>query len=98
MKTDTPKTILLSEYTPPAYLVPSIDLEFRLDPHATRVTAVSRMERTADTPADAPLVLSGLLTRQIGEVCHAYESAFRFSEPATREDWVRLDARRRGPD
>ncbi|MGV0758748.1 aminopeptidase N [Tistrella mobilis] len=59
MKTDTPKTILLSEYTPPAYLVPSIDLEFRLDPHATRVTAVSRMERTADTPADAPLVLNG---------------------------------------
>ena len=48
--------------------------------------------------ADAPLVLSGLLTRQIGEVRQAYESAFRFSEPATREDWVRLDAWRRGPD
>ncbi|MEN2975676.1 aminopeptidase N [Tistrella bauzanensis] len=59
MKTDLPKTILLAEYAPPAYQVSTIDLEFRLDPHATRVTATSRFDRMAGAAADAPLVLDG---------------------------------------
>lgn len=46
---------------------------------------------------DAPLVLSGLLTRQIESVKQAYVGAFSFGPGATRDDWVRLDARRNGP-
>lgn len=40
----------------------------------------------------APLILSGLLTRQIDTVRGAYDSAFTFGEPAIQDDWVRLDA------
>ncbi len=53
--------VRLSDYRPPAWLVERVDLAFRLDPAATRVTA--RMifrpnpDRAADTPPD--LVLDG---------------------------------------
>jgi len=45
--------------------------------------------------SNAPLVLSGLLSRQIADVEDAYSSAFEFDEGARQEDWIRLYARRR---
>ncbi|MES1929478.1 ribosomal protein L11 methyltransferase [Salinisphaera dokdonensis CL-ES53] len=53
---------------------------------------------TGHAAPGAPLVLSGLLTRQIEDVKNAYTGAFTFEESAIREDWVRLDARRNGHD
>lgn len=49
---------------------------------------------TRHAKPNAPLILSGLLTRHIDTVKQAYASAFSFDDGATREDWVRLDARR----
>ena len=51
---------------------------------------------TAHAAPGAPLVLSGLLTRQIEEVRNAYDRAFEFAEPAVEEDWVRLNGWRHG--
>ncbi len=60
MKTDTPQTILLEDYRPPAFLVDSIALTFDLDPDATRVRAESRLRRNpARDEAGAPLTLYG---------------------------------------
>ncbi|HZD26488.1 MAG TPA: aminopeptidase N, partial [Alphaproteobacteria bacterium] len=60
MKTDTPQTIRLADYRPPAFLVDSIELTFDLDPEATRVRAESRLRRNrARGEADAPLTLYG---------------------------------------
>lgn len=38
----------------------------------------------------APIVLAGLLSRQINEVIAPYESAFGFEEPVIEQDWARL--------
>ena len=34
MRTDTPQPIRLSDYSPPAFLIDEIKLDFQLDPHA----------------------------------------------------------------
>ncbi len=63
-----PQTILLADYTPPAYLIDTVDLTFELDPGATIVSsriAVRRNPQHADAPqaalasraAPAPLLL-----------------------------------------
>ncbi len=51
---------------------------------------------TAHAAPGAPLVLSGLLTRQIEDVKNAYTRAFEFAEPVVEEDWVCLNGRRHG--
>jgi|CXWL01.1.fsa_nt_gi aminopeptidase N len=51
------KTIKLSEYRPPDYLIDEIALVFSLDPNATLVAARSQVRRVGD--ASAPLVLHG---------------------------------------
>ncbi|WP_265947364.1 aminopeptidase N [Dechloromonas sp. A34] len=58
MKTDTPQTVYLKDYTPPAYLVDTVDLDFNIEPGGTTVTATLAMRRN---PASAgqPLVLDG---------------------------------------
>ncbi|HXE37562.1 MAG TPA: aminopeptidase N [Azonexus sp.] len=58
MKTDTPQTVYLKDYTPPAYLVDTVDLDFNIEPGGTTVTASLAMRRN---PASAgqPLVLDG---------------------------------------
>jgi aminopeptidase N len=53
-------TVRLSDYEPPAFLVDSIELEFDLDPKATRVLNRMRVRRAAGAPADAPLRLDGV--------------------------------------
>jgi len=49
---------------------------------------------SAHAAADAPLVLSGLLSRQIDAVKNAYVRTFDFGPGASQDDWIRLDARR----
>ncbi|RPH67261.1 MAG: aminopeptidase N [Burkholderiales bacterium] len=63
MRTDQPVTIRRVDYTPPAFLVDEIRLEFDLDPDDTRVRSTLRLRRNPGFRAPdgraAPLVLDG---------------------------------------
>ena len=58
MKTDTPQTIYLKDYTPPAYLVDTVELDIDIRPGATTVGARLAMRRNPAAAAQ-PLVLDG---------------------------------------
>jgi aminopeptidase N len=49
MKTDTPQTIYLKNYTPPAFLVDTVDLDFVIETGSTTVTATLTMRRNPAT-------------------------------------------------
>ncbi|MDW7773396.1 MAG: aminopeptidase N [Desulfobulbaceae bacterium] len=53
------KTIFLKDYTPPSYLVTTIDLKFELDETATRVHSKIRFYRNSHAGNTAPLELDG---------------------------------------
>jgi aminopeptidase N len=57
MRTDTPPPVRLADYKPPAFLVDEVDLDFRLEPNATRVRARLSLRRNGD--GDEPLFLNG---------------------------------------
>ncbi|MHB8530932.1 MAG: aminopeptidase N, partial [Caulobacteraceae bacterium] len=57
MRTDDPQPIRLADYAPPAFLIDAIDLDFRLDPAATRVKAKLAIRRNGDHAL--PLKLNG---------------------------------------
>jgi aminopeptidase N len=44
MRTETPPTIRLKDYTAPAHLISHVSLDVALDPTATRVVATSRVK------------------------------------------------------
>ncbi|MGB8882617.1 MAG: aminopeptidase N [Azonexus sp.] len=58
MKTDTPQTVYLKDYTPPAFLVATVDLDFVIETGSTTVTATLAMRRNPAVAAQA-LVLDG---------------------------------------
>ncbi|MBK7415991.1 MAG: aminopeptidase N [Dechloromonas sp.] len=58
MKTETPQTIYLKDYTAPAYLVDTVDLDISIETSATTVTATLSMRRNPEVAAQ-PLVLDG---------------------------------------
>ena len=58
MKTDTPQTVYLKDYTPPAFLVDAVDLDFVIGADSTTVSATLAMRRNPATPKQ-PLVLDG---------------------------------------
>ncbi|WP_153129834.1 aminopeptidase N [Dechloromonas hortensis] len=58
MKTDTPPTIYLKDYTAPAYLVDTVDLDFVIAAGGTTVSATLAMRRNPAVAAQ-PLVLDG---------------------------------------
>ncbi len=58
MKTDTPQTIYLKDYTPPAFLVDTVDLDFVIEAGGTTVTATLALRRNPGVAAQ-PLVLDG---------------------------------------
>ena len=58
-KESAPRAIRLADYTPPAYLVDTVDLEFDLDEHATVVRSRLSLRRNPAAPAAQPLVLNG---------------------------------------
>ncbi|MBN9459823.1 MAG: aminopeptidase N [Burkholderiales bacterium] len=63
MRTDQPVTIRRTDYTPPAFLVDEVRLEFDLDPQRTRVHALLSVRRNPALPGAGnvrtPLVLNG---------------------------------------
>ena len=58
MKTDTPPTIFLKDYTPPAFFVDRVDLDFVIETGATTVSATLALRRNPARPP-RPLVLDG---------------------------------------
>ena len=60
MRTETPVTVFRKDYQPYPYAIPEVALAFDLDPESTQVHSTLRIERKADFPADAPLVLDGI--------------------------------------
>jgi aminopeptidase N len=58
MRTDTPQPIRLADYRPPAFLIDTVDLDFNLEPTATRVKARLAVRRNGDHAE--PLVLDGV--------------------------------------
>jgi len=58
MKTDTPQTIYLKDYTVPAYLIDTVDLDFNIESGGTTVTSTLAMRRNPAAAAQ-PLVLDG---------------------------------------
>ena len=53
MREHSPKAIYLKDYTPPEYLVESIDLLFELEEDDTRVTSRLALRRNPDSPSQA---------------------------------------------
>ena len=58
MKTDTPQTVYLKDYSVPAYLVDTVDLDFNIASEATMVSATLARRRNPARPGQ-PLVLDG---------------------------------------
>ncbi len=58
MKTDTPQTVYLKDYSVPAYLVDTVDLDFNIETGGTTVTSTLAMRRNP-AAASQPLVLDG---------------------------------------
>jgi len=58
MKTDTPQTIYLKDYTAPAYLVDTVDLDINIEAGVSTVTTTLAMRRNPVVSAQ-PLVLDG---------------------------------------
>ncbi|KNY23118.1 aminopeptidase N [Methylobacterium sp. ARG-1] len=59
MRTETPPLIRLEEYRPSDYLIDRVDLDIRLDPHATRIDATLALRPNPAGRAGAPLHLDG---------------------------------------
>ncbi len=59
MKTETPQTIYLKDYTPPAYLVDTVDLDVDIRPGSTTVTATLACRRNPAGAGAQALVLDG---------------------------------------
>jgi aminopeptidase N len=59
MRTETPPLIRLEEYRPSDYLIDRVDLDIRLEPHATRIDATLALRPNPAGRAGAPLHLDG---------------------------------------
>ncbi|HJE23632.1 MAG TPA: aminopeptidase N [Methylorubrum populi] len=59
MRTETPPTVRLADYRPSDHLIDRVELDVRLDPRDTRVTATLALRPNPAGRADAPLVLDG---------------------------------------
>jgi aminopeptidase N len=59
MRTDTPQIVRLEDYRPSDFLIDRVDLDIRLHPTETRITATLAMRPNPQGQAGAPLVLDG---------------------------------------
>ncbi|WP_395175147.1 aminopeptidase N [Roseibium alexandrii] len=59
MPSETPTTIKLEDYQPPAYRIEIANLDVLLDPTATKVISELKIARQPDTKPGAPLILDG---------------------------------------
>ncbi len=57
MRTDTPQPVRLKDYRPYPFVIETTDLEFTLDPTATKVRSTMKVRRVGD--AHAPMELNG---------------------------------------
>ncbi len=83
MRTDIAQPIRLTDYRPPDYLIDSVDLDVKLDPHATRVLARLTIRPNPRGRAGADLVLDGdsLVPRRIVLDGVALDCAANFVTP-----------------
>ena len=67
MATNTPPTIYLKDYTPPAWWIDTVDLDFCIETGATEVRSTLALRRNPAVSGSAPLVLDGeeLETRDV---------------------------------
>jgi aminopeptidase N len=63
MRTDLPQPIRLSDYKPPAFLVETVEMDFVLDPSATRVRTTLAFRRNGEHAE--PLTLDGVRLKLI---------------------------------
>lgn len=59
MRTDTPPVIQLADYSPSAYLIDEVSLDFKLSPKSTKVTSVLKMRPNPKVTEKASLRLDG---------------------------------------
>lgn len=59
MRTDTPLTIRLQDYRPSDFLIDRVDLDIRLHPQKTRITATLAMRPNPEGQSEAALILDG---------------------------------------
>ncbi|MBD8905924.1 aminopeptidase N [Methylorubrum zatmanii] len=59
MRTETPPTVRLADYRPSDHLIDRVELDVRLDPRDTRVTATLALRPNPAGRPDAPVVLDG---------------------------------------
>src|SRR5215208_2124030 len=59
MRTETPQIVRLEDYQPSDFLIDRVELDVRLHPTETRVTATLVMRPNPEGRSDAPLVLDG---------------------------------------
>src|SRR5215217_315298 len=59
MRTDTPQLVRLEDYRPSDFLIDRVDLDIRLHPSRTRVSATLAMRPNPAGQPDAPLMLDG---------------------------------------
>jgi aminopeptidase N len=53
MRTETPPTVRLEDYRPSDHLIDRVELDIRLDPHDTRVTATLALRPQSGGPSGA---------------------------------------------
>src|SRR3954454_15982031 len=59
MRTDTPQPVRLEDYRPSDFLIDRVDLEIRLDPRDSRITAALAMRPNPQGQSNAALILDG---------------------------------------
>ena len=81
MRTEDPQPVRLADYRPPAYLIDTVRLEFRLAPSATRVRSTLTIRRAGDDAE--PLRLDGEGLRSIALSIDGRAPSMHLSTPST---------------
>ena len=79
MTSETSKTIYLKDYTVPAYLIDSVDLDFNIKTSHTTVTATLAMRRNP-AAAPQPLVLDGEELETLSATVDGQKTAFLLTD------------------
>jgi len=86
MRTDTPQPIRLADYQRPAFLIEAADLEFQLEPSATRVKARLTVRRNGDHAE--PLRLNGERLKAVSAAIDG--RALGPAEHAIDDEWLTI--------
>src|SRR5690606_31598369 len=83
MRTDQPVAIRRLDYTPPAFLVDTVEVAFDLVPERTRVESTSTLRRKPPAAPGAPILLDGEALE--------LEGIWLDGSPLARDRWRLLD-------